>query len=151
MHITNGGLFTRSLRPINYKCVLMRPITDHFVWETQFFWKKDIFTERIGLVWKTRTKVVHKNVSQGWNKMKRSERKSITQPLHIMTLFSNLILGKMCVFILMKLDFDQKKMSKKKWICKHKNDLMWPLMTFEVILYFKKNERLHNVNIHINL
>ena len=34
----------------------------------------------------TSTKVVHKNVSQGCNKMKKSKSKKSPQPLHKMTL-----------------------------------------------------------------
>ena len=35
-------------------------------------------------------------------------------------------------------------------IFKHKKYLLWPSMTFEVILYFMKILRLHNVSIHRN-
>ena len=38
----------------------------------------------------------------------------------------------------------------KKLIFKHKKDLLLPSMTFEVILYFIKTLRLHNVSIHRN-
>ena len=99
-----------------------------------------------------RTKVIHKNTCQGCNYVGRFENKKITKPLHNITVIFEVIpyLIKNCVFIILAfLQISLK--SVHRWICNKdfsiKSGIIWPPMTFEVILHF--NKKIHIFGIHI--
>ena len=69
--------------------------------------------------------------------------------LHLMKIFDFIMFSFTQSFD--KIRFMARNISDKKWIFKHKSDLLSPLMTSEVILYLMKNVHLYNVSIYRNL